>query len=140
MKRNGSATNRTTSSGRRACSRPASPCSVPRSLIVLVVSPAVAALSFTPVSWPAFAAGNLLIGLTYAAIGALAGAALGELGATHVVLSTKRSAERTSSTSAGSSSGARASADSRAATPRPSMVSPASARVRPRTARPSAGG
>jgi hypothetical protein len=55
-------------------------------LIVLAVSLAVTALSFTPVSWPAFAAGNLLIGLTYAAIGALAGALLGELGATYLVL------------------------------------------------------
>lgn len=55
-------------------------------LIVLVVSLAVTALSFTPVSWPAFAAGNLLIGVTYAAIGALAGAVLGELGATYLVL------------------------------------------------------
>lgn len=33
------------------------------------VSLAVTALSFMPVSWPAFAAGNLLIGLTHAATG-----------------------------------------------------------------------
>jgi hypothetical protein len=54
--------------------------------VVLTVSLAVTALSFTPASWPAFIAGNLLVGLTYACIGALAGAALGELGATYVVL------------------------------------------------------
>ena len=55
-------------------------------LIVLVVSLAVTSLSFTPASWPAFAAGNLLVGLIYACLGALAGAALGQLGATYVVL------------------------------------------------------
>jgi len=54
--------------------------------IALIVSLAVTALSFTPDSWPAFAAGNLLVGLTYACIGALAGAALGQLGATYLVL------------------------------------------------------
>jgi len=54
--------------------------------IALVVSLAVTALSFTPDSWPAFALGNLLIGLTYACLGALAGAALGQLGATYLVL------------------------------------------------------
>jgi hypothetical protein len=56
--------------------------------LVLVVSLAVTALSFTPASWPAFVAGNLLVGLTYACIGALAGVALGPLGATHLVLFT----------------------------------------------------
>lgn len=55
-------------------------------VIALVVSLAVTALSFTPASWPAFVAGNLLVGLTYACIGALAGAALGQLAATYVVL------------------------------------------------------
>ena len=54
--------------------------------IVLAVSLAVTALSFTPASWPAFIAGNLLVGLTYACIGALAGSALGQLGATYLVL------------------------------------------------------
>jgi hypothetical protein len=53
--------------------------------VVLVVSLAVTALRFTPRSWPAFIAGNLLAGLTYACIGALAGA-LGQLGATYLVL------------------------------------------------------
>lgn len=52
----------------------------------LVVSLAVTALSFGPASWPVFVLGNLLIGLTYACIGALAGAALGQLGATYLVL------------------------------------------------------
>jgi hypothetical protein len=55
-------------------------------VVVLTVSLAVTALSFTPASWPAFLAGNLIVGLTYACVGALAGAALGELGATYVVL------------------------------------------------------
>jgi hypothetical protein len=54
--------------------------------VVLGVSLAVTALSFTPASWPVFIAGNLLVGLTYACIGALAGAALGQLGATYLVL------------------------------------------------------
>lgn len=54
--------------------------------VVLTVSLAVTALSFTAASWPAFIAGNLLVGLTYACIGALAGAALGQLGATYLVL------------------------------------------------------
>ena len=53
---------------------------------VLAVSLAVTALSFAPASWPAFVAGNLLVGLTYACVGALAGALLGQLGATYVVL------------------------------------------------------
>lgn len=55
-------------------------------LVAVVVSLAVTGLGFTPVSWPAFVAGNLLVGLTYAAIGALAGAALGTIGATYLVL------------------------------------------------------
>lgn len=54
--------------------------------VVLVVSLAVTSLSFTPASWPAFAVGNLLVGLIYACLGALAGAALGQLGATYAVL------------------------------------------------------
>ena len=52
----------------------------------LAVSLAVTALSFGPDSWLVFILGNLLIGLTYACIGALAGAALGPLGATYLVL------------------------------------------------------
>jgi hypothetical protein len=54
----------------------------------LIVSSAVTALNFTPASWPVFVAGTLLVGLTYACIGALAGAALGQLGATYLVLFT----------------------------------------------------
>jgi hypothetical protein len=54
--------------------------------VVLAVSLAVTALSFTPASWAAFIAGSLLVGLTYACIGALAGALLGPLGATYLVL------------------------------------------------------
>jgi hypothetical protein len=54
--------------------------------VVSTVSLAVTALSFTPASWPVFIAGNLLVGLTYACIGALAGAAFGPLGATYLVL------------------------------------------------------
>ena len=53
---------------------------------VVTVSLAVTALSFTPTSWPAFIAGNLLVGLTYACIGALVGAHLRPLGATYLVL------------------------------------------------------
>ena len=54
--------------------------------VVLSVSLVVTAFSFTPASWPAFIVGNLLVGLTSACIGALAGAALDQLGATYVVL------------------------------------------------------
>ena len=42
----------------------------------------VTALSFTPASWPAFIAGNLLVGLVFACTGAL----LGQLGAAYAVL------------------------------------------------------
>ena len=66
---------------------------VPRLLIlaaltstIVVVSLAVTAVSFAPKSWPWFIAGNLLVGVIYASIGALAGALLGELGATYLVL------------------------------------------------------
>lgn len=54
--------------------------------LVVVVSVAVTALSFTPTLWPAFIAGNLLVGLIYAMIGALAGAAFSQLGATYLML------------------------------------------------------
>jgi hypothetical protein len=55
-------------------------------LVVVAVSLAVTALSFTPSSWIAFAAGTLLVALIYACIGALAGSLLGQLGATYMVL------------------------------------------------------
>jgi len=54
--------------------------------LVVAVSVAVTALSFTPKLWPAFIAGNLLVGLIYAMLGALAGAAVGQLGATYLML------------------------------------------------------
>ena len=54
--------------------------------IALTASLLVTALSFTPRSWPAFIVGNLLVGLTYACVGALAGAKLGQLGATYLIL------------------------------------------------------
>jgi hypothetical protein len=55
-------------------------------LLVVVVSVAVTALSFTPKLWAAFVVGNLLVGLIYAMLGALAGAAVGKLGATYLLL------------------------------------------------------
>jgi len=54
-------------------------------VVVLVASLSVTALSFTPGSWIAFASGTLLVGLTYACIGVLAGSLLGQLGATYLV-------------------------------------------------------
>jgi len=54
--------------------------------IVLVVSVSVTALSFTPESWLAFGAGTLLVGLTYACVGGIAGALFGQLGATYLIL------------------------------------------------------
>ena len=55
-------------------------------VLVVIVSCAVTALSFTPRSWIAFVAGNLLVGLTYASLGALAGALMGPLAATYTML------------------------------------------------------
>ena len=55
-------------------------------LTVLVVSLGVTAASFEPRSWLVFAVGNALAALTYACIGALAGALLGQLASTYVVL------------------------------------------------------
>ena len=54
--------------------------------VVVTVSLAVTALSFTPQTWLPFIVGNVLAGLTYACIGALAGALLGQLAATYLVL------------------------------------------------------
>lgn len=56
------------------------------SALVLAVSLAVTALSFQPRIWLAFVAGNLLVGLIYAMLGALAGSVVGGLGATYVML------------------------------------------------------
>lgn len=50
------------------------------------MSLAVTALSFTPQTWWAFAAGTLFVGLTYGLLGTLAGAVVGRLGATHLML------------------------------------------------------
>jgi len=54
--------------------------------LVVAVSAIVTALSFSVASWPAFIAGLVLIGLMYAAIGALAGAVLDRLAATYLIL------------------------------------------------------
>lgn len=55
-------------------------------VLVVAVSVAVTALSFTPKLWAPFILGNLLAGLIYAMLGALAGAAVGKLGATYLIL------------------------------------------------------
>lgn len=54
--------------------------------IATAASLAVTALGFSPASWPVFATGNALVGLTYACLGALVGMALRPLGATYVIL------------------------------------------------------
>lgn len=55
-------------------------------VLVLLVSVSVTALSFQPEQWLAFVAGNLLTGLIYAMLGALAGAVVSGLGATYLML------------------------------------------------------
>jgi hypothetical protein len=55
-------------------------------LAVVTVSAAVTALFFTPAQWPVAIVGLFLIGLIYAAIGALAGAVLNKLAATYSIL------------------------------------------------------
>jgi hypothetical protein len=55
-------------------------------VLVVVVSMAVTAASFTPASWGTFTAAALLTGLTYAALGAIAGAILDKLAATYLML------------------------------------------------------
>ena len=55
-------------------------------MLVVAVSALATAAYFTPASWPALVAAWILLGTTYAAIGALAGAALGKLAATYLVL------------------------------------------------------
>jgi len=54
--------------------------------VVLAASLLVTALSYTPQQWPPFVVGNLLVGLIYGMLGALAGAAFGRLGATYLLL------------------------------------------------------
>ena len=54
--------------------------------LVVAVSAVVTALFFTPASWARVIAALVLIGLIYAAIGALAGALLDKLAATYLIL------------------------------------------------------
>ena len=54
--------------------------------LVVAVSLGVTALSFTPELWAPFIDGNALVGLIYAQLGAVAGAAVGKVGATYLVL------------------------------------------------------
>ena len=54
--------------------------------LVVAVSMLVTAFSFTPASWLPFIAGAGLIGLMYAAIGALVGAIFDKLAATYLIL------------------------------------------------------
>jgi hypothetical protein len=54
--------------------------------VVVVVSLLVTGLSFTPRQWPPFIAGNVLVGLIYAMLGALVGVAVGRVGATYLIL------------------------------------------------------
>lgn len=54
--------------------------------LVVAVSLAVTALSFTPTTWGPFIAGTILVGLNYGLLGALAGVTVGRLGATYLVL------------------------------------------------------
>jgi hypothetical protein len=55
-------------------------------LIVVIVSLLTTAKDFTPQHWGWFVVGNLMIGLTFAGLGALASAVLGRLGATYLLL------------------------------------------------------
>lgn len=54
--------------------------------LVVTVSALVTALNFTPASWAPLIAGLVLLGLIYAALGALAGAVLDKLAATYLML------------------------------------------------------
>ena len=54
--------------------------------LVVAVSAIVTAFNFTPASWPPLLAALVLIGLIYAALGALAGALLEKLAATYLIL------------------------------------------------------
>lgn len=59
---------------------------VAATVLVVAVSVVATALYFTPASWPPLLAALGLVGLIYAAIGALAGAVLGKLAATYLML------------------------------------------------------
>jgi ABC-2 family transporter protein len=54
--------------------------------LVVAVAAVTTALNFTPASWLPFLVALVLLGLTYAAIGALAGAVLDRLAATYLIL------------------------------------------------------
>ena len=54
-------------------------------LVVTLVSLVVMAFSFTPTLWAPFVLGNVLAGIEYGAIGALAGALMGRLGAVYFI-------------------------------------------------------
>jgi hypothetical protein len=54
--------------------------------LVVAVSAIVTALNFSAASWPALITSMLLLGLIYAALGALAGALLDKLAATYLML------------------------------------------------------
>lgn len=54
--------------------------------VVVAVSAVVTALYFEPEAWPVFLGGLVLIGLTYAALGAIAGSVLDKLAATYLML------------------------------------------------------
>jgi len=54
--------------------------------VVVTVSALVTALNFTPASWAPLIAALVLLGLIYAALGALAGAVLDKLAATYLML------------------------------------------------------
>lgn len=54
--------------------------------LIVAVSVAVTAISFQPHAWVPFAVANLLVGITYGGLGALAGALLGRLGGTYLML------------------------------------------------------
>ncbi len=58
---------------------------VAATMIVLAVAVAVTTIDFVPASWWPFLVGNLLAGLTYALIGALAGATMGRIGAAYLM-------------------------------------------------------
>lgn len=54
-------------------------------MVVVTISVAVTALSFTPAAWTWFVAGTLMVALEYGAIGALAGATVGKLPAANLM-------------------------------------------------------
>lgn len=55
-------------------------------IVIVAVSILTMAVNLVPKQWAPFIAGNLLIGLEYAGLGAIAGALLGRLGAVYLIL------------------------------------------------------